>query len=235
MARELGDGSENVAVQLASRLQSKPRLFQGLDGLDDEVHAVGLIAGSGGGRRRAHFRPGEGCEVAALHRRAVAGGLAAGRRTGSCAGRSAAAGVLPHFGIVVGYVCHRRLTRRPPRSLGAILAGRSSPLDCGLPKGVGLGMARKLDLQCLVCPAPPALRRLPPAPPMPRTPFISSSVFSSFACAACAFWRCFSRAKSISAPGGWSMWIKSSLSIAPALASAIATWRLSSAKAGDAE
>src|ERR1700729_4334462 len=147
MARELGDGSENVAVQLASRLQSKPRLFQGLDGLDDEVHTVGLIAGSGGGGRRAHFRPGEGGEVAALHWSAVAGGLAAGRRTGSCAGRSAAAGVLPHFGIVVGYVCHRRLTRRPPRVLGGNTSGAVIP-NCGLAQGGwgGDGAETKLSM-----------------------------------------------------------------------------------------
>src|SRR5580693_1574495 len=47
VARELADGAEHVGVELRSGLQSKPCLLQGLDGLDDEVHAVGLVAGSG--------------------------------------------------------------------------------------------------------------------------------------------------------------------------------------------
>src|SRR5580704_18823800 len=77
---------------------------------------------------RAHFRAGEGCEVAALHRRAVARRLTASGRTGrSATGRGL---VLPHLGIVVGYVaCHLLFTRRPPPRTGAnLLAGTVVPV-----------------------------------------------------------------------------------------------------------
>src|SRR5580698_6177313 len=131
MARELANRAEHVGVELAARLQSKPRLLERLDGLDDEVHAVGLIAGSGRRDLRAHFRPGEGGQVAAgsaRHWRAVAGRLtrrAASGRGGSAAGRAG----LAHLGIVVAWIAVRHVLNpeAAPFGLGGFETGRSIP------------------------------------------------------------------------------------------------------------
>ena len=121
---------------LRARLQSKPRLFEHLDRLNNHVHAVGLIAGAGRGDLGSHLRPGEGCEVAALHR----GAVAAGRLTRRPAGwedrpelRRRASCPISGSSSVTSAIAFT--TRRPPPPIGGQPAGAVIPLLGGVALG----------------------------------------------------------------------------------------------------